>query len=63
LPSPFNPLTRHNEEVFMGLPDLTIAQTPPAHSVNPENQCVMERMGSRQLCPFHYPFEIFDLPY
>lgn len=47
----------------MGLPDLTIAQTPPAHSVNPENQCVMERMGSRQLCPFHYPFEFFDLPY
>lgn len=30
----FRPLKRHNGQVFLGLPDLTIVQNPHAHSVN-----------------------------
>jgi hypothetical protein len=32
----FSPLTRHNGQVFLGLPGLTIVQNPHAHCANHE---------------------------
>jgi hypothetical protein len=48
----FRPLERHNGQVFLGLPDLTIVQNPHAQCANHETHSVMQHTGYRPLCPF-----------
>jgi hypothetical protein len=67
---PFSPLTRHNGQVFLGIPDLTIVPNPHEHSANPHAHCAnhenhykMEYARYRPLCLFHCAFGNFCSPY
>jgi hypothetical protein len=48
----FRPLKRHNGQIFLGLPDLTIVQNPHAQCANHETHSVMQHTGYRPFCPF-----------
>jgi hypothetical protein len=58
-----SPLTRHNEQLFSALPEVSVVQNPHAHCANHQNHYVMEHVGYRPMCSFHYPFGSFGLPY
>ncbi len=58
-----SPLTRHNEQLFSALPEVSLVQNPHAHCANHQNHYVMEHVGYRPMCSFHYPFGSFGLPY
>ncbi len=51
-----SPLTRHNEQLFSGLPEVSVVQNPHAHCANYQNHYVMERVVYRPICSFRYPF-------
>jgi hypothetical protein len=74
---PFSPLTRHNGQAFLGLPNLIIIPNPHAHCaeficpfckphvhcVNPENYYVMKHTRYRPVSPFQCPFRNFNSTY
>jgi len=51
----FSPLTRHNGQVFLGLPGLTIVQNPHAHCANHEKIMLWGMLGTGHRVPVFLP--------